>query len=71
MIKHLVFIFVYFILFFRSYSGYQDELAWAAVWLYKATGEATYLNYAKTIYSGNGFSGNRYIQGNPINVITI
>jgi len=24
---------------FFSSSGYQDELAWAAVWLYKATGE--------------------------------
>ena len=24
----------------------QDELLWAAAWLYKATGESRYLNYA-------------------------
>lgn len=31
---------------FYSSSGYDDELAWAAAWLYKATGEQTYLNRA-------------------------
>jgi endoglucanase len=34
-------------------------LAWAAVWLYKATGEANYLNFAKGVYSQNGFTNNR------------
>lgn len=29
--------------FYNSFSGYQDELAWAAAWLYRATGEAGYL----------------------------
>ncbi|XP_010433888.1 PREDICTED: endoglucanase 20-like [Camelina sativa] len=31
--------------FYCSYSGYQDELLWAAAWLYKATGEQSYKNY--------------------------
>ncbi|WVZ11563.1 hypothetical protein V8G54_016093 [Vigna mungo] len=31
--------------FYCSYSGYQDELLWAAAWLYKATGESKYLTY--------------------------
>ncbi|KAM7525805.1 hypothetical protein LguiA_015707 [Lonicera macranthoides] len=34
--------------FYCSYSGYQDELIWAAVWLYKASGDESYLNYAST-----------------------
>ncbi|KAF3632229.1 Endoglucanase 20 [Capsicum annuum] len=32
--------------FYCSYSGYQDELLWAAAWLYKAGGGNNYLNYA-------------------------
>uniref|UniRef100_A0ACD5Y9Z2 Uncharacterized protein n=1 Tax=Avena sativa TaxID=4498 RepID=A0ACD5Y9Z2_AVESA len=31
--------------FYPSASGYQDELLWAAVWLYEATGDGTYLGY--------------------------
>ncbi|XP_051136984.1 endoglucanase 20-like [Andrographis paniculata] len=34
--------------FYCSYSGFQDELLWAAAWLYKATGDNTYLNYLST-----------------------
>jgi len=30
----------------RSSSGYTDELAWGAAWLYRATGEQGYLNQA-------------------------
>ena len=30
--------------------GYQDELVWGAIWLYKATGDATYLAKAETEY---------------------
>jgi hypothetical protein len=41
--------------FYSSYSGYNDELAWGAVWLYKATGDPTYLkkaeNYIKNAQS--------------------
>jgi endoglucanase len=32
-------------------SGYKDELAWAALWLYKATQETHYLDEAKTYAS--------------------
>ena len=45
-------------LFFSSYSGYNDELVWAALWLYKATGTSSYLTYATAGYSSYGFSGN-------------
>ncbi|CAI7899535.1 unnamed protein product [Closterium sp. NIES-53] len=34
--------------FYRSWSGYQDELAWAAAWLYKATGNGSYVSYLVT-----------------------
>jgi endoglucanase len=36
--------------FYKSWSGYQDELVWAAVWLYIATGEAPYLAKAEEWY---------------------
>ncbi|MEM6521702.1 MAG: glycoside hydrolase family 9 protein [Cyanobacteria bacterium P01_C01_bin.70] len=36
--------------FYNSWSGYNDELAWGAAWLYKATGEASYLQQAESIY---------------------
>ncbi|CAL5433186.1 unnamed protein product [Camellia sinensis] len=39
--------------FYCSYSGYQDELLWAAAWLYKASGESSYLNY---VASNQGWS---------------
>ncbi|CAN1149605.1 Endoglucanase 11 [Linum perenne] len=32
--------------FYESTSGYKDELLWSAIWLYKATNNQTYLNYA-------------------------
>ncbi|MFS7941912.1 putative cellulase [Helianthus anomalus] len=32
--------------FYCSYSGYHDELLWAAAWLYKASRESRYLKYA-------------------------
>ena len=34
----------------RSWSGYNDELVWAAIWLYKATMESKYLEKAKSLY---------------------
>ncbi|KAI5329009.1 hypothetical protein L3X38_028406 [Prunus dulcis] len=34
--------------FYCSYSGYKDELLWAAAWLYKASGDIKYLNYVLT-----------------------
>ncbi|KAF5478188.1 hypothetical protein F2P56_004770 [Juglans regia] len=39
--------------FYCSYSGYQDELLWAAAWLYKASGESRYLSY---VSSNQGWS---------------
>jgi endoglucanase len=40
--------------FYRSWSGYQDELVWAAIWLHRATGEAAYLTRAETEYDSLG-----------------
>ncbi|MBM4070068.1 MAG: hypothetical protein FJ271_14115 [Planctomycetes bacterium] len=37
--------------YYNSFSGYQDELVWGAIWLYKATGNAAYLNKAETYYA--------------------
>ncbi|MFL6075906.1 MAG: glycoside hydrolase family 9 protein [Mycobacteriales bacterium] len=37
--------------FYNSWSGYWDELTWGAIWLYKATGDATYLTKARTYYA--------------------
>lgn len=36
--------------FYNSWSGYEDELAWGATWLYKATGKDSYLQKAESIY---------------------
>ncbi len=33
--------------FYKSWSGYNDELAWAGAWLYKATGDEKYLEKAE------------------------
>ena len=40
---------------FRSWSGYNDELVWGALWLYKATGDNAYLEKAKNYYNQFGF----------------
>ncbi|KAK3227898.1 hypothetical protein Dsin_007760 [Dipteronia sinensis] len=39
--------------FYCSFSGYQDELLWAATWLYKASGDNKYLTY---VSSNQGWS---------------
>jgi hypothetical protein len=36
--------------FYTSYTGFADEIAWAATWLYKATGEEKYLKKAQDLY---------------------
>jgi hypothetical protein len=38
-----------FPLYIRSYS-YDDELVWGAIWLYRATGNISYLNTAERLY---------------------
>eukprot|EP00095_Tigriopus_kingsejongensis_P004549 maker-scaffold893_size84343-snap-gene-0.24 protein:Tk04549 transcript:maker-scaffold893_size84343-snap-gene-0.24-mRNA-1 annotation:"beta- -endoglucanase" len=40
--------------FYNSWSGFNDELAWAAAWMHKATGEDSYLKKAEKFY--NDFS---------------
>lgn len=37
--------------------GYNDEIAWAAVWLYKATGQQSYLTAATTTYYDSNTPG--------------
>ena len=39
--------------YYNSYSGYNDELAWGAMWLYKATGEEKYYDKFKVIADAN------------------
>lgn len=47
--------------YYNSWSGFQDELVWGAVWLHRATGEAAYLAKAEAEYDrlpteqGTGF----------------
>jgi hypothetical protein len=36
--------------YYESFSGYEDELTWGALWLYRATGEESYLAKAKDYY---------------------
>src|SRR5690606_13044387 len=36
--------------FYRSWSGYRDELVWGAAWLYRATGDPSYLAKAEDYY---------------------
>lgn len=38
--------------YYNSWSGYGDELAWGAAWLYRATGEQQYLSQAQQNYVG-------------------
>ncbi|GFP82565.1 endoglucanase 6 [Phtheirospermum japonicum] len=41
--------------YYRSVSGYGDELLWAAAWLYKATNDEYYLDYLG--YNGDALGG--------------
>ncbi len=43
--------------FYRSFSGYNDELAWGAAWLYRATNDAAYLTKAEAAYQNLGNEG--------------
>ncbi len=36
--------------FYNSWSGYNDELVWGAIWLYKATNSKPYLDKAEQYY---------------------
>ncbi|MFN8077727.1 MAG: glycoside hydrolase family 9 protein [Kineosporiaceae bacterium] len=37
--------------FYKSWSGYWDELIWGALWLYKATGDTAYLTKAESYFA--------------------
>jgi endoglucanase len=37
--------------FYNSWSGYNDELVWGAIWLYRATSETAFLDKAQTYYA--------------------
>lgn len=36
--------------FYKSFTGYEDEIVWGAAWLYRATNDITYLNKAEAEY---------------------
>ncbi|MBB2909258.1 endoglucanase [Streptosporangium becharense] len=40
--------------YYQSWSGYNDELVWGAIWLHRATGEAAYLAKAEAYYDNLG-----------------
>ncbi|XP_066912941.1 uncharacterized protein [Clytia hemisphaerica] len=42
--------------FYRSWSGYRDELAWASLWLFRATGDATYKDNFLKEFDNDAFS---------------
>ncbi|CAN5976141.1 unnamed protein product [Sphagnum jensenii] len=44
--------------FYESWSGYDDELLWAAIWLYDATGDQSYLQYLINNAASLGGTGN-------------
>jgi hypothetical protein len=46
---------------FYDSGSYLDDLAWAAIWLYNATGDTTYLDKAKTLLPA-GTLGGRWTQ---------
>jgi len=43
--------------YYNSFTGYQDELAWAAAWLYRATNEKALLERSEKIYADELTSG--------------
>jgi endoglucanase len=40
--------------YYNSWSGFNDELVWGAIWLYRATNEAAYLTKAQNYYANLG-----------------
>lgn len=38
--------------YYSSFSGFNDEISWASMWIYLATGDASYLQKAKDYSSG-------------------
>ena len=46
--------------FYQSFSGYNDELIWAAAWIAKATGNADDIQRARDFYDSKGGAGYWY-----------
>ena len=52
--------------YYNSWSGFTDELVWGAIWLHRATGEASYLAKAEAEYNnlpletGTTFRGHKW-----------
>ncbi|MCF6775916.1 glycoside hydrolase family 9 protein [Thiotrichales bacterium 19X7-9] len=46
--------------FYNSWSGYQDELVWGALWLYLATSDNTYLIKAETYFDDLKYANFRW-----------
>uniref|UniRef100_A0A7M5TR51 Endoglucanase n=1 Tax=Clytia hemisphaerica TaxID=252671 RepID=A0A7M5TR51_9CNID len=42
--------------FYKSHNGYKDELAWASLWLFRATGDATYKNNFLKEFDNDAYS---------------
>eukprot|EP01132_Coremiostelium_polycephalum_P002741 gene2741-3404_t len=42
--------------FYNSFNGYQDEIVWGSLWLYRATNEASLLEKAKVDYNAYGIN---------------
>ncbi|MEM6829436.1 MAG: glycoside hydrolase family 9 protein, partial [Bacteroidota bacterium] len=43
--------------FYRSFSGYNDEIVWGAIWMYKATSDPSYLAKAEAEYDNMAKEG--------------
>jgi hypothetical protein len=50
--------------YYNSWSGYQDDLMWGALWMYRATNESAYLTKAQTLFS-QIFAGDPASQNYP------
>ncbi len=40
--------------YYQSWSGFNDELVWGAIWLYRATNQQSYLDKARSYYNNLG-----------------
>ncbi len=43
--------------FYKSFSGFNDELVWGAAWLYRATNDNSFLDIAETAYDNLSTEG--------------
>ncbi|XP_071527884.1 uncharacterized protein [Panulirus ornatus] len=48
--------------FYHSWSGYGDELCWAALWLARATGDNNYLTHARSHWDEFGLGAKTVVQ---------